>query len=87
MAMGLPVAAQVQPTGKTRWDFCGTGPELFGDLVMWPVLALAVKGLHSLLAFLGGPASRRTACPGSCTALSTEDTGSVSVLPDGCKSI
>jgi len=30
--MGLLVAVQVQPRGKTRWAFCGTGPELLGDV-------------------------------------------------------
>lgn len=76
--------AQVQHRRKTSQDFCGAGPELFGDLVMWPVLALAIQGLRSLLAFLGGPPSCCTAQP--CTVLSTEDTGSRSVLLGGCRS-
>lgn len=85
--MGQPAAAQIQQRGKTRWGFCGTQPELFGDLVMWPVLALAIQGFHSFLAFLGGPASCCTACSCSCTTLSTEDAGSGSVLLGGCRSI
>lgn len=69
MAVGLPLAVQVQPRGRTRWSFCGSGPELFSDLVMVTSSSLGCEMFLLLLAFLGGPASHSTACLGSCTAL------------------